>query len=99
MHREVMDWRQAKYTADGAGVSPPLQWKGVPDAAGSVVLLVEDADSPTRHPLVHAIAYDLSGHRMQRGALSNPRGISVLAQMRRNSFHGTLSAPRSAAGP
>jgi len=64
----------------------PLQWKGVPDAAASVVLVVEDADSPTRHPLVPAIAYDLSGDRMQRGALSNPRGIPVLAQMGRNSF-------------
>lgn len=36
-----------KYTADGAGVSPYLQWSDVPAATASVVLLVEDADSPT----------------------------------------------------
>jgi Raf kinase inhibitor-like YbhB/YbcL family protein len=49
----------ARYTADGEGVSPPLQWSGVPANAASLVLIVEDADSPTPHPLVHAIAVDL----------------------------------------
>jgi Raf kinase inhibitor-like YbhB/YbcL family protein len=47
------------YTADGEGCSPPLQWTGVPEEAGSLVLIVEDADSPTPKPLVHAIAVDL----------------------------------------
>ena len=49
----------ARYTADGEGVSPPLQWWDVPAAAQSLVLLVEDADSPTPHPLVHAIVVGL----------------------------------------
>jgi Raf kinase inhibitor-like YbhB/YbcL family protein len=49
----------ALYTADGDGRSPPLQWQGVPSDAVSLVLVVEDADSPTPHPLVHAIAIDL----------------------------------------
>ena len=47
------------YTADGEGRSPPLQWTGVPEAAGSLVLIVEDADAPTPKPLVHAIAVNL----------------------------------------
>jgi len=50
----------ALYTADGAGVSPPLQWFGAPANAGSLVLIVEDADAPTPQPLVHAIAVDLA---------------------------------------
>jgi Raf kinase inhibitor-like YbhB/YbcL family protein len=49
----------ARYTADGEGVSPPLQWQGVPESAQSLILLVEDADSPTPRPLVHAIVVDL----------------------------------------
>jgi Raf kinase inhibitor-like YbhB/YbcL family protein len=50
-----------QYTADGAGLSPPLQWRGVPMNAEAVVVLVEDADSPTPRPLVHAIIWDLPG--------------------------------------
>jgi len=49
----------ARYTADGEGVSPPLQWTGVPEAAASVLLIVEDADAPTPQPLVHAIVVEL----------------------------------------
>ena len=49
----------ARYTADGEGVFPSLQWTGVPAAAMSVLLIVEDADSPTPHPLVHAIVVGL----------------------------------------
>jgi hypothetical protein len=45
-----------QYTADGEGISPPLAWSGVTDASREVLLVVEDADSPTPHPLVHAIA-------------------------------------------
>ena len=49
----------SRYTADGEGLSPPLQWRGLPAGTASVALLVEDADSPTPHPLVHAIVVDL----------------------------------------
>lgn len=53
---------QPRFTADapdGEGVSPPLQWTGLPSGAASVVLIVEDADSPTPNPLVHAIVVGL----------------------------------------
>jgi Raf kinase inhibitor-like YbhB/YbcL family protein len=51
----------ARYTVDGEGVSPPLAWQGVPSAAASVLIIIEDADSPTTHPLVHAIVWALPG--------------------------------------
>ena len=51
----------ARFTADGAGVSPPLEWRGVPLNAVGVVVLVADADSPTPRPLVHVIAHPLPG--------------------------------------
>jgi hypothetical protein len=48
-----------RYTADGMGRSPPIDWIGVPTDAAALVLVVEDADSPTPHPMVHAIVVDL----------------------------------------
>ncbi len=42
------------------GVSPPLQWTGLPAGAASLLLIVEDADSPTPNPLVHAIVVNLA---------------------------------------
>jgi Raf kinase inhibitor-like YbhB/YbcL family protein len=61
------------YTADGEGLSPPLQWSGLPPATTSVVLIVEDADSPTPQPLVHAIAVGLSAEDgfLREGALND----------------------------
>lgn len=76
------------YTADGEGVSPPLDWHGVPTGAAAVVLLVEDADSPTPHPLVHAIAWDLPGGdgSLPQGALPSAAGVGGGLAMGRNSY-------------
>lgn len=49
-----------RYTADGEGISPPLRWYGAPEATRSIAVIVEDADSPTPAPLVHAIVGDLA---------------------------------------
>jgi Raf kinase inhibitor-like YbhB/YbcL family protein len=77
------------YTADGEKVSPPLAWEGVPAAACSLVLLVEDADSPTPHPLVHAIVWDLAPRdgELAVGALgsdSQASGAGLNSLMQRN---------------
>jgi Raf kinase inhibitor-like YbhB/YbcL family protein len=65
----------AQYTADGEGLSPPLEWRCVPMNAEAVVVLVEDADSPTPRPLVHAIVWDLPGSdaSLPEGALPSTR--------------------------
>ncbi|HEX4453922.1 MAG TPA: YbhB/YbcL family Raf kinase inhibitor-like protein [Kofleriaceae bacterium] len=46
----------AKYTADGIGISPPIAWRGVPESARAITIVIEDADSPSPMPLVHGIA-------------------------------------------
>ncbi|HZP79361.1 MAG TPA: YbhB/YbcL family Raf kinase inhibitor-like protein [Pseudolabrys sp.] len=76
----------ARFTADGEGLSPPLQWNGAPLDACCAVLLVEDADSPTPHPLVHAIAPLLPANGdIPEGSLPSA-GHPGLTQMGRNSY-------------
>jgi Raf kinase inhibitor-like YbhB/YbcL family protein len=53
-------------TADGEGESPPLTWRDLPNGTRQLVLIVEDADSPTPAPLVHALALELP---IERGHL------------------------------
>ena len=49
-----------RFTADAeTPVSPPLHWGEPPAGTARLALLVEDADSPTPQPLVHAVVWDL----------------------------------------
>lgn len=36
----------ARYTCEGADVSPPLVWEGLPEGTRSLVLIVDDPDAP-----------------------------------------------------
>ena len=78
----------ANYTADGDGMSPPLEWTGVPAGAASLVLVVEDADSPTPQPLVHAIVADLpaADGNLAEGAIDRASDQAEDATIGRNSF-------------
>ncbi len=49
----------SRFTQDGDGVSPPVTWRGVAQGVCYLVLVIEDADSPTPEPFVHALVYDL----------------------------------------
>jgi Raf kinase inhibitor-like YbhB/YbcL family protein len=55
-----------RYTADGEGVSPELAWRGAPEQARCVALIIEDPDAPMPQPLVHAIV----PHLPPEGALA-----------------------------
>jgi Raf kinase inhibitor-like YbhB/YbcL family protein len=79
----------SQYTADGDGISPPLDWDGVPPATTSLALIVEDADSPTPAPLVHAIAVDIDLRRKQllEGELvETDHGKNTALNLGRNSY-------------
>lgn len=73
-----------QYTCDGANVSPPLDWSGVPANAKSLALIVEDPDAPDPAapkttwihwilynipPAVHGLPEDLARHGVPAGAL------------------------------
>jgi Raf kinase inhibitor-like YbhB/YbcL family protein len=47
-----------KYTCQGADISPPLQWSGVPAGAKSLALICDDPDAPAG-TWVHWVLYDL----------------------------------------
>ena len=53
----------APHTCDGQDTSPPLSWSGVPAAAKSLVLIVDDPDAPDpaapRRTWVHWLLYNL----------------------------------------
>jgi Raf kinase inhibitor-like YbhB/YbcL family protein len=76
-----------RYSADGEGLSPPLSWRDAPERS-SMALIVEDADAPTPHPLVHAIVVNLEGSSgmLQEGALNSPDHEGAGLTTGRNSF-------------
>ncbi|NEU11809.1 YbhB/YbcL family Raf kinase inhibitor-like protein [Methylobacterium sp. BTF04] len=78
----------ARFTEDGAKVSPPLAWSGLPAGTERVVLIVEDADSPTPRSLVHLIAWNLmpEAGSLDEGALPSPAGASQSQDLGQNSF-------------
>ncbi|XAH22205.1 YbhB/YbcL family Raf kinase inhibitor-like protein [Xylophilus sp. GW821-FHT01B05] len=78
----------ALYTADGEGLSPPLQWTGVPSNAASLLLIVEDADAPTPKPLVQAIVVGLPPQdgALAEGAFTHPAAEDKELRLGRNSY-------------
>jgi Raf kinase inhibitor-like YbhB/YbcL family protein len=85
----------ARYTADGKGCSPPLAWKDLPPAAAEVVLIVEDADSPTPIPLLHLIAWGLPAGQatLADGALPSKGHRGRFLTVGKNSFRRTEYLP------
>jgi Raf kinase inhibitor-like YbhB/YbcL family protein len=77
-----------RFTEDGARVSPPIAWSGVPMDAASVILVIEDADSPTPAPLVHAIIWNLppSDGVIDEGAMRSDAHEGEGLSMGKNSF-------------
>ena len=49
----------ARFTGDGARISPPLSFENVPVDSKSLALIVEDADSATPSPRCHALVWDI----------------------------------------
>ena len=77
-----------RFTADGAGLSPPLQWSRLPEGTASLALIVEDVDAPFPQPLVHLllnrIPPTLSG--VAEAAVPKQMGPSRMFAAGRNSF-------------
>lgn len=72
-----------EYTCESEDISPPLEWRGVPSGARSLVLIVDDPDAPDpeapRMTYVHWVLYNIpadatglpagaSGRKLPKGA-------------------------------
>jgi len=53
----------ARYTCEGEDRAPPLAWTGIPDAARSLVLIIDDPDAPDpeapKTTWVHWVLYNI----------------------------------------
>ena len=77
-----------RFTEDGLKLSPPLAWSGVPAGTRSVVLVIEDADSPTPAPIVHALVFDLppADGALDEGDLRGPGSKGAAHTLGNNTF-------------
>ena len=79
----------AKYTHDGANVSPPLSWSEVPRGTQSLALIVDDPDAPDpaapRRTFVHWVVADIPPEidELPEGAAG---GLPVGAHQGRNDW-------------
>lgn len=48
-----------KYTGEGADVSPPLAWTGLPEGTKELALICDDPDAPRAEPWVHWVVYKI----------------------------------------
>jgi Raf kinase inhibitor-like YbhB/YbcL family protein len=72
----------AKYTCNGAGVSPQLAWSAPPAGTMSFALIVTDPDAPDR-TFVHWVLYDLPA-----AAQALPEGLPGVGQLTDGSRQG-----------
>ncbi len=54
----------AKYTCDGANVSPPLKWNGAPDGTQSFAIIFDDPDAPAK-TWVHWVVFNIPAETAQ----------------------------------
>ncbi len=74
-----------KYTADGADVSPPLHFEGIPAGTKAFALVCDDPDAPVG-TWVHWVIYDIPG--VAKGL---PEGIATSASLPDGSRQGKNS--------
>ena len=77
-----------RFTADGAGVSPPLLWGAPPAGTVRLALLVEDADAPAPQPLVHAVIWNIPADAggLEEGAIVGDGDGAADRDVGRNSY-------------
>ncbi len=75
-----------EYTCDGANISPPLSWEGVPAQTRSLALIMDDPDAPAG-TWVHWLLYNIPPQVTELAeALSDARQLPGIGLQGHNSF-------------
>ena len=77
------------FTCEGADMSPPIEWYGVPATAQSLAILMDDPDAPSGD-WVHWLVYDLPPSLMQLPAGIPEGGRLASGGLQGRSDFGTL---------
>ena len=81
------------YTCEGADISPPLEWSGLPAATKSLVLIVDDPDAPDpaapKRTWVHWVLYDIPPSAHTLAADEAKSGVPAGAQPGLNDWKRT----------
>jgi Raf kinase inhibitor-like YbhB/YbcL family protein len=75
-----------RFSCQGAGISPPLSWSGVPAQAKSLALIVADPDAPSG-TWTHWVVYNLAPSVHALLANAGSKGLPGNAATGRNSYH------------
>jgi len=72
----------AKYTCDGLNISPPLEIKNIPQAAKSLVLIMDDPDAPGGE-WVHWVVWNIPvTHHLKENDIHGVEGLNDFKQHR-----------------
>ena len=74
-----------QYTCDGADISPPLTWSGVPNGTQSLVVVIEDPDAPSG-VFRHWATFDIPAGSRGLGAGYSATRLSTGFHEARNEF-------------
>jgi Raf kinase inhibitor-like YbhB/YbcL family protein len=77
----------AKFTCDGANANPPLQFQGIPSAAQSLVLIVDDPDAPGGL-FTHWLLWNIDPKTNSVGEGSVPKGVKGTNDFGQTGFGG-----------
>lgn len=81
-----MGFIPAKFTCDGQDINPALEINGVPEAAKSLALIVDDPDAP-RGTWVHWVVFNIppATGRIEENSMPGKQAINTAGQ---SSYHG-----------
>ena len=76
----------SEYSCAGAGISPPVNWTGIPAGTQSLVLILYDPDAPVTGGFTHWVVYNIPP-----GSTSLPGNVSPGRELTGGGYQGVNS--------